>query len=145
MHLTLHTDYALRVLMFLATRPETKTLDTTADIAETFDISRHHLLKICTALSNHGYIESSRGRGGGIRLALSPEEISVGEVVRKMEPDFELVDCMGRDPGCLLSPVCRLRETLHRATQAFLERLDQYTLASIVENDAELCALLCDS
>ena len=143
MQLTLHTDYALRVLIFLATRPDSGELDTTADIADTFEISRHHVIKICTNLSDHGYIESSRGRGGGISLAQSPSEISVGEVVRKMEKNLDVVECMGPDPDCLITPVCRLQKTFRNASRAFLEVLDEQTLASVVENENELCALLC--
>ncbi|MGM0555226.1 MAG: Rrf2 family transcriptional regulator [Myxococcota bacterium] len=141
MKLTLHTDYALRMLIFLATRQEDG-LAKTADVSEAYDISRHHLVKVTAELATRGYIESVPGRGGGIRLDRAPSEISVGAVVRDLEPSFALVECMEEDPQCVITPVCKLRSVLGLAMRDFLETLDDYTLADICENASELRAIL---
>jgi Rrf2 family transcriptional regulator, nitric oxide-sensitive transcriptional repressor len=138
MRLTNYTDYSLRVLIFLAIK-EKEELSTIKEIADTYQISKNHLMKIIHELGLLGYIETIRGRNGGIRLALKPEDINLGEVVSKMEEDFHIVECFNRESGlCVISPACKLKHILDDALQAFLSVLKGYTLADILENKVEL-------
>jgi Rrf2 family nitric oxide-sensitive transcriptional repressor len=144
MRLTVHTDYALRVLMYLAVRPTER--PTIAGVAASYGISRNHLMKVAHELGRRGYIETLRGKGGGLALARRPEEIVLGDVVRCTEPDFALVPCF--DPvgaACAISPVCRLRGALGQAQSAFLRVLDGYTLADLVANRGALAAALLEA
>ncbi|MGH6988213.1 MAG: RrF2 family transcriptional regulator [Caulobacteraceae bacterium] len=141
MRLTVYTDYALRVLMYLAVHPEPT--PTIGEIARSHGVSRNHLMKVVYELGVAGYIETTRGRGGGLRLARPPERIGLGEVVRQTEPDLALVPCF--EPtraSCVLTPACKLRAALRRAEAAFLDVLDLYSLANLVENHEALRALL---
>ena len=104
MHLTNYTDYSLRVLMRLALTPDR--LTTIAEIAAAYGISEHHLMKVVHQLGVAGYIETHRGRGGGMRLARNAADITVGEVVRCMEPDLGLVACFRKDEPCPISAAC---------------------------------------
>jgi Rrf2 family nitric oxide-sensitive transcriptional repressor len=141
MRLTVYTDYALRVLIYIAVHPEPK--PTIGQIAASYDISRNHLMKVVYQLGVAGYIETSRGKNGGLRLAHRPEDIGLGELVRGTEPDFALVPCFAADNAlCAITPSCRLRGVLAQARAAFLQVLDSHTLADLVENEAELRALL---
>ena len=142
MRLRSFTDYGLRALMLAGVRhPERITI---REIAQCYGLSAHHLLKIVQALRRLGYLASSRGRGGGLRLALAPEQIRIGTVVRQMESDFALVDCMtdNRRKSCVIHPACRLQHSLHRALEAFLAVLDGYTLADLVRDADELTMLM---
>ncbi len=141
MKLTLHTDYALRMLIYLAAR-DTESLAKTADIAEAYDISRHHLVKVTAELADCGYIESVPGRGGGIRLARAPRDISVGAVVRDLEPSLAVVECMEDEPKCVITPVCELRRVLGLAMREFLDYLDDHTVEDISQNKSELTDIL---
>lgn len=141
MRLTVYTDYAFRVLIYVAVHPEPK--PTIGQIAASYDISRNHLMKVVYELGVGGYIETSRGKNGGLRLARRPETIGLGELVRRTEPDFALVPCFDSDNAlCAITPSCRLRGVLFQARAAFLQVLDSYTLADLVENQAELQLLL---
>ena len=115
---------------------------TIKEVAESFDISRSHLMKIVNQLVTLGFVEGSRGKGGGLRLNRAPAEIGVGEVVRQMEPGFDLVDCFRAESSCLLSPGCRLKGALHTALQAFLGALDEVTLADLIVNQPRLRHML---
>jgi Rrf2 family nitric oxide-sensitive transcriptional repressor len=106
MRLTLHSDYSLRVLMYLAAFPDR--LATAEQIAVAYDISHHNIMKVVQRLAHLGFVETLRGRNGGIQLALSPEKISVGAVVRATEEDFDLVECFRSQTACCITPVCRL-------------------------------------
>ena len=130
MHITLHTDYALRVLIYLASNDER--LPTIQEISARFDISRSHLMKVVNQLIRNGFVEGIRGKGGGLRLARPPAEIGVGDVVRKMETDLALVDCFTGSRSCLLSSSCRLRGVLDNALGAFLASLDRVSLADLL-------------
>ena len=141
MRLTLHTDYALRLLMHLAVTPDR--LATISEVAEAFAISRNHLVKVAHGLGQAGFIETLRGRGGGLRLARAPEDIVVGDLVRAMEEDFRIVECF--DPAantCRISPACRLKGLLGDALDAWLAVLDEATLADLVARPAPLRRLL---
>ncbi|WP_227817739.1 Rrf2 family transcriptional regulator [Nitrogeniibacter aestuarii] len=130
MHITQHTDYALRVLMFLAANEHRR--PTIKEISDTFGISRNHLMKVVNALIREGFVQGMRGRGGGLRLAQPPAQIRIGTVVRVMEPGLNLVECFGTGGECLLQPGCRLTGVLSRALEAFMAQLDAATLADIV-------------
>ena len=141
MRLTVYTDYALRVLMYLAVRPTER--PTIAGIAASYGISRNHLMKVVHELGRGGYVETLRGKGGGLALARRAEDIVLGEVIRHTEPDLALVPCF--DPvnaACAISSACRLRGALHQAQAAFLQVLDGYTLADLVENRGALAEAL---
>ncbi len=140
MHLTTYTDYSLRVLMRLALRP--RELTTIAEIAHVYRISEHHLMKVVHQLGLAGFIETIRGRGGGIRLARKAADITVGEVVRRMEPDLGLVACFRANEPCTISPACALSPVLGEALDAFLSVLDRYTLADLISQPRQLSRLL---
>ena len=142
MRLTAYTDYSLRVLIYLGLRGER--LSTISELAETYGLSANHLMKIIHNLGKLGYIETVRGRGGGMKLAGAPEEINLGQVVRQMEPDFAIVECFDpeRRAGCVITPACRLQLVLGKAVEAFLDVLDNHTLADLLQNRTRLRSLL---
>lgn len=130
MRLAEYTDYALRVLMYCATNAGR--LVTVAELAEHHGLSKNHLMKIVSHLANQGVLETIRGRGGGLRLLMSPEQIRVGDIVRRSETDFRLVECFdSRTNTCRLSPTCRLKSLFERALAAYLRELDGATLADL--------------
>jgi Rrf2 family nitric oxide-sensitive transcriptional repressor len=140
MRLTFSTDYALRLLMLVGL--ESERLVTIEEVADRFEISKNHLMKVAYQLGLAGYLETVRGRNGGLRLGKPPGQIVVGEVVRKMEPDFALVECENPAGYCKIAPCCRLRFAMREAVQAFLEKLDQYTLEDLLRPKAKLRRLL---
>lgn len=129
MRLTTMTDYTLRLLMHLARYPER--LSTIAEVAQTYGISQAHLTKITHQLGIEGWIETVRGKGGGMRLAKPPGSIRIGDVVRRFEPGFELVECFSADGQCRLTGQCHLAGILGGALQKFLDHVDRYTLADL--------------
>jgi Rrf2 family transcriptional regulator, nitric oxide-sensitive transcriptional repressor len=139
MRLTTYTDYALRVLMRLALQPER--LTTIADVASDYRISENHLMKVVHQLGLAGFVETVRGKNGGLKLGRPPSEINVGQVVRRMEPDMELVPCFEAANACVLTPACELRDVLVDARDAFLAVLDDYTLDDLVQPRRRLSAL----
>ena len=139
MHITQHTDYALRVLLHVGSNPDRRV--TIAEIAEHFDISRSHLMKVVNQLVRVGILEGQRGKGGGLSLAQPPAAIRIGDVVRRMEPGLELVECFGTGGRCLLNPGCKLKRALKQALAAFLEVLDGYNLADLLDNPATVRSL----
>jgi Rrf2 family transcriptional regulator, nitric oxide-sensitive transcriptional repressor len=132
MQLTLYTDYSIRVLMHLSTHPNR--LCCIADIAGAYRISRSHLTKVVQDLGQAGYLETVRGRKGGIRLRRLPEDINIGALVRHTEKQFDLVDCA----NCLISPACQISHVFVQATRAFLAVLDQHTLADMMARRSQL-------
>ncbi|HZH79271.1 MAG TPA: Rrf2 family transcriptional regulator [Archangium sp.] len=131
MHLTLHADYALRVLLYLAANPGR--VVSTAEVSDAYAISKHHLVRVVQGLGRHGFVEVRPGRSGGVLLARSPAEISVGQVVRHMEPDFHIVECFDAQTNtCPITPACGLIGVLGEATKAFLATLDKYTLEDLL-------------
>lgn len=141
MQLTRYSDYSLRVLIYLALRHAE--LVTTEQIASAYDISAPHLAKVVKNLAAGGFIESVRGRNGGMRLAMPPDEIVLGDVVRFSEERFELVECFGAVPAaCQIEPACGLARALDEALRAFLGVLDRYTLADAVRRKSKLRQLL---
>jgi len=141
--LTVYTDFSLRVLIFLALKGDR--LATIAEIAKAYGISKNHLMKVAYQLGLAGYVETVRGKGGGMRLARRPEKIVIGEVVRRTEPDMALVPCLAPDDDdafCAILPSCALRGALSRAREAFLSALDGYTLADLARPRVPLRKLL---
>ena len=131
MRLTSFTDYTLRTLIYLAVRPGT--VVTIADIAGAYAISGNHLMKVVHQLGLAGDITTTRGQRGGLRLARDPAAINIGAVVRRTEPDLDLVACFGDARSCVIADGCVLRHALGAALQAFLAVLDGYTLADLAE------------
>src|SRR5512139_891028 len=136
MHLTRYTDYAMRVLVHLGV--ESDRLVSIAEIARAYGISQNHLMKVVHDLGKAGYLTSVRGRGGGIRLALPPEDINIGAIVRHTEEGFTLVDC----DHCIIGPACGLTGIVNEALAAFLGVLDRYTLADLLWRPSALARLL---
>lgn len=141
MQLSKFSDYSLRVLIYLAGQPDT--LSTIDEISDRYAISKDHLRKIVHNLAQSGWIESKRGRSGGLSLAMNPAEISLGKVVRSTEENLAIVECF--NPAidtCQISGVCRLSGMLDEALQAFLSVLDKYSLNDITAGQSELMARL---
>jgi Rrf2 family nitric oxide-sensitive transcriptional repressor len=140
-HLTQYTDFALRTLIALAISPDERA--TVSQISRAYGISRHHLVKVAGRLAELGYVETTRGKGGGMRLARRPQRIGMGDVVRAMEAELGVVECLTAGGGaCVIAPACRLKTMLHGATNRFLEELDQYTLADVLKSRVPLARLL---
>lgn len=138
MNLTRFTDYSLRILMYAATRPPGE-LSNIQEIATVYRISHNHLMKSVHRLAKLGLLETIRGRGGGFRLAKQPEEIGIGWVVRHTEENWHMVECFDEENGfCLISPSCRLQRILRDALDAYLQVLDEYTLADLIVNQSML-------
>jgi Rrf2 family nitric oxide-sensitive transcriptional repressor len=142
MRLTVYTDYALRALMYAALHPGR--LSTIGEIASAYGISRNHVMKVVYELGLAGDITTVRGQQGGIRLARPPEEIRLGDVVRRTEGQIDLVPCMdaGKSGYCAISAACRLKRALQQASNAFFAVLDGYTLADLIDNESVLRELL---
>lgn len=139
MRLTLFTDYSLRVLLVLATR--TESLVTIDDLASAYGISRAHLTKVTHTLGKSGWVDTVRGRNGGMRLAVRPSELKLGTIVRFLETDFALVECFAEDNQCVLTGGCELAAVLAKAMQLFLEELDRYSLADVASASPALMTL----
>lgn len=136
MRLTRYTDYAMRVLFYLGVNRDRPV--PVSEIARSYAISQNHLVKVVHDLVRGGFLTSTRGRSGGVALALPAEDIALGAVVRHTEPDLKLVDCQ----DCLIAPNCTLPGPLHEATQAFLATLDRYSLADVVASSRGLEGVL---
>ena len=135
LQLTLHADYALRVLIYLAENPGR--MVSTEEISEAYGVSRHHLVRVVQTLHEHSFVRVSAGRGGGATLARKPGEINIGQVVRKTEPNFRIVECFDLvENTCPIVPVCKLRGVLGHALESFFKVLDGYTLADMVRMPA---------
>ncbi|MDE2336291.1 MAG: Rrf2 family transcriptional regulator [Alphaproteobacteria bacterium] len=143
MRLTAYTDYSLRVLIYLALNNDRPV--TVREIAESYGISKFHLMKVVQQLTNESFIEALRGRSGGLRLAMAPENIVIGDVVRRMEEEFKIVECFGDKPLCIISPACRLKGVLNEALKAFLGVLDSYTLKDLCVRARALAVLFPDA
>jgi len=139
--LTLYTDYSLRVLLYLGVRGQ-EYQATIQEIADSYDISKNHLMKVIHQLGQIGLIETNRGRGGGIRLALDPKEINIGAVVRQTEEDFHLVECFNPENNlCKIAADCQLKNALYEALKAYLAVLDGYYLGDFLHSSDTLLAL----
>jgi Rrf2 family transcriptional regulator, nitric oxide-sensitive transcriptional repressor len=141
MKLSTFTDYSLRMLMYLAAEPQRRA--TIAEIATAFDISENHLGKVAHGLGRNGWLSNVRGNGGGLALAMAPQQIGIGKVVRLTEGGDLPAACFSDDSEpCAIGAVCRLRGMLDEAVQAFYGVLDRYTLADLARNPRELSRVL---
>lgn len=141
MRLTTFTDYTLRVLIYIGLRPGERA--TIGELADVYQISRNHLMKVVHHLGQAGHIETLRGKGGGFLLAQAPEEINIGALVRDTERHSSLVECFS-DSGCdcRIDPACRMKGMLNEALDAFYAVLDQYSLADLIRDRRQLEQLL---
>ena len=140
MQFTAFTDFAFRVLIYLALDTERRT--TISDIAKQYGVSKNHLMKVVNQLTRAGIVEASRGPNGGLILARPPNEVTVGEIVRLTEGSFEIVECFRADNKCAITPACTLKSIFGEALDTFLEVLDAYSIEDLVTNKAQLKALL---
>ncbi|HAU1511374.1 Rrf2 family transcriptional regulator [Legionella pneumophila] len=140
MQLTQFTDYSLRALIYIALKKGSCTIK---DITDAYSISNNHLIKIIHNLSKMGLIKAIRGKNGGILMAASPETINLGQLIMELEPNFDLVPCFNKEKAnCCIAPACKLKSVLYEAQRAFLQILEQYTLADVLHNPSELSVLL---
>lgn len=136
MQLSLHADYSCRVLIYLATKPDKCSIE---EIAASYAISKNHLVKVVHKLGQLGFIETTRGRGGGIQLARAPKLINIGDVIRKTELNLDVVECFNASTNsCRIIAACGLKPWLALAIKAFLETLDRVTLADVVKDRKKL-------
>ncbi len=141
MRLTRQTDYALRIMIYLSVHPEVWT--PTPQIAQVYGISAHHVSKVAKDLVTRGYLSARRGQAGGLQLAVEPEALRLGDLIKTLEPSMELMECFNDATNqCCLSPVCGLRFGLMKAQRAFIDTLNAYTLADLTRNRAALAPLL---
>lgn len=140
MRLSTFSDYSLRVLMYLGAQPDR--LATIAEIAASHGISESHLMKVVHQLGRCGFIETVRGKGGGMRLALAAKDIVLGDVIRHTESDFTLVECFADNAECRIQGACCLHSILDQALKALFLVLDGYTLADLLVNSPGLIPML---
>lgn len=137
MKFTHFTDYSLRTLIYLGAQQSA--LATISDVSKSYGISQSHLTKVVHQLANRGYIQTTRGKGGGMRLARLPQLINIGDVVRDMEDNIDLVECFNaKNQSCPLLPACVLKSVLTEARKNFFDTLDRYTLADLLTNQSSL-------
>jgi len=141
MRLSNYTDYSFRVLIYLAARQENGDLATIREISEVYSISKNHLVKVVHQLSKRGYLETSTGKNGGIRLGMPAARINLGTIVKEMETSFNLVDCHVGSKGCIIGKNCQLEGIIQKSLQAFLGEMSQYTLEDITSNKRELAGI----
>lgn len=132
MHITRYTDYSLRVLIYLAEQGDR--LATIQEIADCYEISKNHLMKVVHQLNKKGYIETVRGKNGGMRLHMAPNAINIGVLVRETEQDLSIVECFSTKNACKISPVCGLKGMFNEALTSFLDTLDKYSLADVIQD-----------
>jgi Rrf2 family nitric oxide-sensitive transcriptional repressor len=135
MHITRYTDYSLRVLMYLAINQDR--LSTINEIAQSYAISKNHLMKIVQQLNLKGYLLAIRGKNGGIKLNRLPSDINIGELVREIEDKNKLVECFGENNQCVITPSCQLKGIFAEAQESFFKVLDNYTLQDLAGADAK--------
>lgn len=141
MQLTQHADYSLRVLLYLGLHPDRRC--TITEMSEAYGVNRNHLVKVVHNLSQAGWITTVRGKSGGMTLALKPEQINIGAVTIGAEPHMNLLECFDPETNtCPISPVCVLKHGIYQARKAFLDTLNQYTLADVLIQPEATLALL---
>ncbi len=140
MRITVFTDYAFRVLIYLALNPERRV--TINNIAEDYGISKNHLMKIVNLLANAGLVSASRGPQGGLKLAMQADKIKVGDIIRLTEDNFQLVECFRSGNECAITPACELKSVLEESLVAFFGVLDKYSIKDLVVHSSDLKKLL---
>jgi Rrf2 family nitric oxide-sensitive transcriptional repressor len=140
MHLTTFSDYSMRVMMYLGLQHGQ--LATIAEIAQAYNISENHLTKVVHQLAQRGYVETVRGKGGGLRLARDPKTVNIGEMIRDSEGDTGLLPCVDSQSACCIQPACKLMGILREAQAALFEVLDKYTLADLLSQEEPLARIL---
>lgn len=142
MQLTSHTDYSLRLLIYLSTLEKSDNpLGTIKDAAQRFDISIDHLSKVAQTLAKLDYVKTQRGRGGGLRLNKPAQDINIGELVCHTE-NLNILECFSDSPKCVLTPICKLRSVINEAKIGFIEVLNQYTLEDVIDNQQAIAEVL---
>ncbi len=136
MIITRFTDYSLRVLIYLALHEDK--LVTIKDVAEGYNISKNHLMKVVQELSSKGYLNATRGKNGGIRLNRSPEKINIGELVRSIEQSSTLIECFSAVNRCVITPACQLKQMFSEALDSFFKCLEQYTLDDLLSSNDQV-------
>ncbi len=135
MQLSLHADYALRVLLYLGAHPGR--VVSTREISDAYGISRNHLVRVVQTLGEHGYADVVTGRFGGVSLAREPQMIRLGDLVRDAEPNLQLVECFNRETNtCPIVRACELKPVLHEAMDSFFATLNRYTLQDLLAGTA---------
>ncbi len=142
MRLTTLTDFALRILMYLAA---TNTRSTAGEVARRYGVSANHMSKVVNQLSRLGYVRSVRGIGGGIELARRPEEISIGEVIESFEGNMHLLECVATQDVCAIQSFCKLKGVLAKAESIQLDYLNSVTLADVVPSKRKYAQIDHDS
>ncbi len=140
MKLTRFTDYSLRVLIYLGL--EQDKLVTIRSISNSYGISRNHLMKVVSLLSRTGYLQAQRGPGGGIRLARTPQQINLADVIQDTEEDLAMVECFNEEGHCIITPACKLQRIIAKALKAYIRTLKAHTLQDLLEPEKELLQLL---
>ncbi len=140
MKLTHFTDYSLRVLIYLGL--EQDKLVTIRSISDAYGISRNHLMKVVSLLSRMGYLQAQRGPGGGIRLARTPQQINLADVIQDTEEDLAMVECFSEEGHCIITPVCKLQRIIAMALNAYIQTLKAHTLQDLLQPEKELLQLL---
>ncbi len=135
MQITRYTDYALRVLIYLAVNDNRKS--TIQEIAQSYSISKNHLMKIVQFLNNEGYLIATRGKSGGIKLPTSANQLNIGTLVRSLESHSNLVECFAEANQCVITPNCQLKKIFKQAVESFYRTLDQYTLQDLVNQSTQ--------
>ena len=143
MQLTLYTDYSFRVLLYLGVNRDR--LCTIAEISERSAATQNHLVKVVHNLGREGYIQTMRGRTGGIRLKKEPEEITLTEIIRCTEVNMDIAECLRENNTCHISEVCSIKNIFEQAQNEFIRTLDQYTLANLLENKEQLTFIFGDN
>lgn len=140
MHLTTFSDYSTRVMMYLGLQQGK--LVTISEIAKAYKISENHLTKVVHHLAQRGYVETIRGKGGGLRLSRAPDTVNLGEMIRSTEGDTGLLPCLDAESTCCIQPACKLMGMLREAQTAMFKVLDKYTLADLLYQDEPLVRIL---
>lgn len=133
MQVTLFTDYSIRMLIYLALNPQQRM--TIFDVAQSYNISKNHLMKIAQELNIRGYIIATRGKNGGLKLARCASQINIGTLVRELEGKEKLIECFGENNQCVITPSCQLNGILKQAIESFYSTLDNYCLSDIIGDE----------
>ncbi len=140
MQITLFTDYSIRMLIYLAVNTQGRV--TIADVAQNYDISKNHLMKIAQDLNIRGYIIATRGKNGGLKLASAANKINIGQLVRELEGEEKLIECFGENNQCVITPSCQLNSILKEAIENFYLTLDNYYLSDVIGDNQTQSQLL---